>query len=107
MKRFIIKDIRKNKKITLKQLSEITGLSTSYLSAIENNKVKDPNFKTIAKIAAGLGKKVENLFIDSNQMVDLREELYKSIEKNGIEDERTQIISSKIDEMSIDIMKHK
>lgn len=107
MERFIIKEIRKNKNITLKQLAEITGLSVSYLSSIENNKVKDPSFKSMAKIAEGLEQKVESLFLDSNQMDNLRNQLYKSIEKNGIEDEITKVISGKIDEMSVKIMKNK
>lgn len=34
---FVIKNLRKQKNITLNDLSNITGLSRSYLSKIENN----------------------------------------------------------------------
>ena len=104
MNQFIIKDIRINKKIKLKQLSETTGISVSYLSKIENNKVKDPNFKVIALIAEALGVKVKDLFLDSSNLEDLRMDLYKSIKDYGFDDERTRKISSQIDEFSIKIM---
>lgn len=49
-----IKDIRKQKNMTLKDLEERTGYSNSYLSQIENGHKGIPSQETLIKIAKGL-----------------------------------------------------
>ncbi|MFM2268393.1 MAG: helix-turn-helix protein [Bacteroidota bacterium] len=57
-----LKDIRLKKRITLKQLSEATNLSTSYLSAIENG-VNSPNLERLKQICKGLDVPFEAVLI--------------------------------------------
>jgi transcriptional regulator with XRE-family HTH domain len=49
-----IQQTRKNKGLTLAQLSEEVGLSKELLSRIENNQVSSP-IATLSKVARGLG----------------------------------------------------
>lgn len=49
-----IRNIREEKGLSLRKLSEIAGISASLLSQIETNKV-DPSLSTLHKIAQGLG----------------------------------------------------
>lgn len=53
---------RKEKGITQKQLSEITGIAQGDISKIENGNA-NPSIKTLKRIAAGMGKKLEIRFI--------------------------------------------
>ena len=57
----LLKKRRKEKNITLAQLSEKTGISTSHLNDIENN-IKEPSISMIIRIAKGLDLKVEELY---------------------------------------------
>lgn len=57
----VIKDIRKRKKITLKELSEEAQITEGYLSRIENNKSGQPRPDTIKSIAKGL--KVDSKYL--------------------------------------------
>lgn len=56
-----IRTIRKSQKITLAQLAERTGLSTSYLSQVERGKV-DCSISSLRKIASELGVHPVNFF---------------------------------------------
>ena len=49
-----IRSIRKRQEITLKELSEKTGLSIGYISQIERN-LTDPSLSTLRKISGTLG----------------------------------------------------
>lgn len=48
-----IRNFRKNKSITLQQLSDETGLSIGYISQIERNLV-DPSLSSLRKISKSL-----------------------------------------------------
>lgn len=56
-----IKIIRKIKSLTLKEMSLITGITSSFLSDIENNK-KLPSVETLNKLAEGLNVPLYMLF---------------------------------------------
>lgn len=56
-----ILQLRKNKKMTLKQVSELTGLSVAYLSQVERERT-DPSLASLKKIAAALNIKLSDLF---------------------------------------------
>ncbi len=105
MYQFIIKDIRKDKKITLKHLSDKTGLSISYLSEIENNKIKEPSFSAIGKICAVLGEKIEKIYFIPNEIDSVRNMLNMYIEKYGLTDTKTQNISKILDRITVEDLK--
>lgn len=54
-------EARISKKITIRQLSELTGITKSTLSNIENNKV-DPKLSQLVKIAKVLNISIKNLY---------------------------------------------
>ncbi len=58
---FHIKEIRIKKKLSLRKLAELSGVSKSYLSELENN-LKCPTILTLCKIADALDVKVEDLY---------------------------------------------
>jgi hypothetical protein len=45
-----LKQIRKDKGLTLSEVEKITGISTSYLSQIETGKIKSPGYNTVKDI---------------------------------------------------------
>ena len=55
------KKIRKGKNLTLEQLSRLTGISTSYLSDLENLYRTNPNYKIVNKLLKVLNVKLEEL----------------------------------------------
>lgn len=63
----IIKEYRKNKKLSLRQFAKNSGISSSYLSLIESDETKSPTFETLCKIAKGMS-------IDINQLVEMMDE---------------------------------
>ncbi len=57
----LLKEKRKEKKLTLAQLSERTGISTTHLNDIENN-IKEPSISMMVRIGKALDLKVEELY---------------------------------------------
>ncbi len=94
---FVIKNVRKSKNITLYRLVKITGLSYSYLSELENNKVYNPSLKTMYSIAKALNVKVDDLFYSELDIDSLKEEMYKRIDLYGINSKEVMEISQVID----------
>lgn len=60
-----LKKLRNNNGYTLKQLSEICGLSISFISDIENNR-RNPSIENLNKLADALGISV-NDFLDNTE----------------------------------------
>lgn len=58
---FLIKQIRKKENMTLKRLSQKTGISTSHLNDIENN-LKQPSFEIIFRISPALQVELNQLY---------------------------------------------
>lgn len=94
---FVIKNIREKKKITLYRLMKITGLSYSYLSELENNKVFNPSLNTMYSIANALDVKVDDLFYSKLDIGRLCEEMHKRIEIFGLDSKEVLEISQAID----------
>lgn len=42
-----LKQMRKNKGLTLRDVQEITGISNAYLSQLETGKIKSPGYNTV------------------------------------------------------------
>jgi transcriptional regulator with XRE-family HTH domain len=57
-----IRLLRAEKKISIRKLSDMTGLSKSTLSDIENNKSKKPTVDTIERVAKALEIPISELF---------------------------------------------
>lgn len=94
---FVIKNVRKSKNITLYRLVKITGLSYSYLSELENNKVYNPSLRTMYSIARALEVKVDDLFCTELDIDSLKEEMYRRIDIYGIGSKEAMEISQVID----------
>ena len=62
-----IRNLRKEKKLTLDQLAERTGSSKSYIWELENRNPPRPSASKLAKIAGQLDVTLEYLF-DENQV---------------------------------------
>jgi transcriptional regulator with XRE-family HTH domain len=58
-----VKKRRKEKALTLQAISDLSGLSVSYLSQIENGSTT-PSLKSLARIAKSLDVPIVSLFID-------------------------------------------
>jgi transcriptional regulator with XRE-family HTH domain len=56
-----LKAIRKQKKLTRKELGELSGLNPSVINALENGYVDDIKLSTLIKLAAALKTKVRYL----------------------------------------------
>lgn len=57
----LLKDKRKERNLTLVQLSEKTGISTTHINDIENN-IKEPSISMMIRIAKALDLKIEDLY---------------------------------------------
>lgn len=63
---FILQQVRKNKNVTQKQLSEKTKLSVSYIQKLETGNRKKPSYEVATKLATALGVETEQLFLSEN-----------------------------------------
>lgn len=94
---FKIKELRLKRNITIYRLSKITKLSHSYLSELENNKVFNPSLATMYKIAKCLNVSIEDLFYTIADIEELKQEMYKRIDKHGINSKEALEVSQLID----------
>lgn len=94
---FIIRNVRKKKNLSLYRLMKITGLSYSYLSELENNKVFNPTLSTMYKIANALEVKIDDLFYSELDIDNLKEEMYRRIDEYGIGSKEVLEVSQIID----------
>lgn len=94
---FNLKEIRKNKNMSIYRLSKLTGLSRTYIRNIENNKKVNPTIKILFDIAKVLDVNIKDLFYTTFDIEDLKQKMYKSIADNGINAKETLEISQLID----------
>ena len=69
---FVIKLLRRSKNITLYKLSQVTGISRTYLRELENNNVFNPTMKILNKIANALDVTIKDLFYYDNDVNKLK-----------------------------------
>ena len=55
---------RKEKKYTLKRLSELTNISVGYLCHLENGSRNNPSMHVLNKIAVALDRSIEEVFFN-------------------------------------------
>ena len=94
---FVIKNIRESKNISLKELSEETGVSKSYLFELENNKRLNVTLDKLYKISTVLDVNVKDLFYTSLDIETLRKELHNRINEYGLSSDQVMEISKLID----------
>jgi len=94
---FRIRETRAKKNLSLEDLSKKSAVNLGYLSQLERGEKENPSMETLFKISNALGVNVKDLFYTSADVDDLKQQLYISINKNGINDERTVDISNLID----------
>lgn len=78
---FRIKEVRKQKNISLKRLSRETNISRSYLFDLENNRKTNPSMQLLFNIATVLDVNVKDLFYTKFDIDTLKKEMYKRINK--------------------------
>ena len=66
-----IRLLRTEKKVSIRKLSDLTGLSKSTLSDIENNKSKKPTVDTIERVARALEIPISELFDEEQKITGI------------------------------------
>lgn len=94
---FVIKNIRLNKNITLYGLSQLTGLSRTYIRNLENNIFFNPSLDNLAKIATALDVNIKDLFYTTLDIEDLRKEMHNRIDTYGLDSKEVLEVSQIID----------
>ena len=88
-----IRNLRKQRALTLQEVSELTGLSKPLLSQIENN-IAAPPIATLIKISTALGVKISHFFQDQNmedRIVVVRQDDRYSVKKLFHHKEESQV----------------
>ena len=57
----LIKDVRKQKNLTLAQLAERTGISTTHINDVENG-LKEPGLSVLVRLARALKVQITDLY---------------------------------------------
>jgi len=79
-----IKQLRKEKKMSISELAEKAGVAKSYLSSIERNLQTNPSIQFIEKISAELNVSVNELILDDSDAInqdELDEEWLKIVQE--------------------------
>lgn len=63
-----LKKIRKSKNLTIKELAEISGVSTGYICHLERGTRKNPSRTVMEKIADALNEPIIKIFFWSNDI---------------------------------------
>jgi transcriptional regulator with XRE-family HTH domain len=67
-RRFIVNEIAEKKGYSnVSAFQKVSGVTYPTLHAIWNNTAKSPEYETLRKIAAALGVKIEELFVDEEE----------------------------------------
>ena len=61
-----LKDLRLSKGLTVKQLSNKSGLAVGYISDLENGKADNPSKLTLSKLANALDVSISDLLDESS-----------------------------------------
>ncbi len=94
---FAIKPLRKSRNISLYELSNLTGVSRTYLRNLENNKAFNPTLVILDKIAKALNVTIKDLFYYEHDIDELKEKMNAKIEIYGTLSKEVLEISQVID----------
>ena len=75
----------------------MTGINRPYLTQLENNKKFNPSLKIMYAIANALDVKIDDLFYSELDIDNLKEEMYRRIDKFGLRSKEVMEISQIID----------
>lgn len=83
-----IRQLRKEKGLSLNKLAENAGISAAYLSQLENDVNKQPSAEILLKIASALGTTIADLLdqpvrVHSGEFEDISDELREFIDARG------------------------
>ena len=89
-----VKNLRKEKKMSLSELAEKAGVAKSYLSSLERNLQTNPSIQFLEKIAAVLNVPVDHLIheqmntdeLDSEWMKIVKEAMNSGVSKEQFRD---------------------
>ncbi len=104
-----IKDIRKEKNITLQELAEATGVTKGMLSQVENNRTI-PSLTVFLNIIKSLQIDINDFFTDFNTTATSKVIFKKAAQYQAFEKENTvgfhyqRILSSAIEEYHVDFV---
>lgn len=94
---FVIKELRKKKNMSQYKLSQMTDISRTYIRDLENNKMCNPTINILLLLAEALEVNIKDLFYTKLDIEDLKKEMYKRIDKYGIDSEEVLEVSHIID----------
>ena len=94
---FNIKKIRENKELSIRRLSQLTGISRTYLSDLENNRRSNPSIQILSDISKALDVNIKTLFYSELDVEELRKEMHRCIDKYGLDSKEVLEISQLID----------
>ena len=83
-----IRQLRKEKELSLNKLAENAGISAAYLSQLENDVSKQPSAEILLKVASALGATIADLLdqpkrVHSGEFEDISDELREFIDARG------------------------
>lgn len=87
---YIIKKFREDNSVSMRLFEQKSGLSRSYISLLERDMVDSPTYKTIGKVAAGMGIPIDQLL----SMLDTEQEISLSIQDEIIFENQDFTVSS-------------
>jgi len=97
---YVIRDIRKEKNISLMELSEKAEISVTYLRELEANIKTNPSISTLYKIAEALEVNIKDLFYTSYDIDYLKDELDECIDAFGLQSAQVAKVSKIIDSIA-------
>ncbi|RAL21406.1 helix-turn-helix domain-containing protein [Thermoflavimicrobium daqui] len=88
-----IREIRKQKKLTITQIADGTGLSKGFLSNVENNKTS-PSVETLNSIAKFLNVPLPYLFLEKNERMKVVRKQEREITTFGKYQSKVELLAS-------------
>lgn len=94
---FRIKDLRKQKGYSIRKLSKLSNVSKSYIEDLEKGNKNNPTLDKLLSIATTLDVNIKDLFYTEFDIEDLKQEMYKRIDKYGLNSPEVMGISQILD----------
>ena len=94
---FRIKNLRKQKGYSILKLSKLSNVSKSYIEDLEKGNKNNPTLDKLLSIATTLDVNIKDLFYTKFDIENLKEEMYKRIDKYGLNSAEVMEISQVID----------
>lgn len=103
-----IRELRKEKKFTLRQVGEQTGMDHSYIGRIERGEITSPSLDTLQKIAEVLEVDISTFFGEKGQVPDELKEIgvewirfAKEMKQRELTPEQVKVFIKFVDDMGL------